>query len=120
MRVPFFKVRLDDDRRASLANAALNAISGGKYILGPNVEAFEAECATYLGARHAIGVSSGTDALIASLTALGIGPGDEVIVPSFTFVATATAVARVGARPVFVDVRNDDLTMDAELACRAI
>lgn len=120
MRVPFFEVRHDDARRTELACAAHNALRRGKYILGPDVEAFEAECATYLKAEHAIGVSSGTDALIASLMALDIGPGDEVIVPAFTFVATAVAVARVGARPVFVDVRDDDLTMDIVCMAKAI
>ncbi|MFW6286666.1 MAG: DegT/DnrJ/EryC1/StrS family aminotransferase, partial [Candidatus Sumerlaeota bacterium] len=79
-----------------------------QFILGSHVEAFEKACAKMMGVPHAIGVNSGTDALLMSLKALGIGQGDEVIVPTFTFVAVADVVVRMGARPVFVDV--DPLT----------
>ena len=76
----------------------------GAFILGPEVAAFERELAAYLGARHVIGVANGTDALVLALRALGIGPGDDVVVPSFTFYASAEAVPLTGARPVFCDV----------------
>lgn len=112
MKVPFFdRTRADYAIREELLDASVRVLRSGGYILGAEVEAFERECAAYLGARHAVGCSSGTDALILALMALGIGPGDEVIVPAYTFVATAAAVVRVGARPVFVDVDADTLCM---------
>ena len=76
----------------------------GRYILGPEVEAFEREFADYLGVRHCVGVANGTDALTIALRALGIGPGDEVVMPSFTFYATAEAAIVAGAKPVFCDI----------------
>lgn len=82
------------------------------FVLGKYVEAFEKECAEYLGVKHAVGVSSGSDALLISLMAAGVGQGDEVIVPGFTFFATAGAVARLGAKPVFCDVREEDFNID--------
>jgi len=87
-------------------------LESGEFILGPNVASFEREAADYLGAAEAIGVANGTDALVLVLDALGIGPGDEVICPSFTFYATAEAIARRGATPVFADV--DALTMNLD------
>jgi dTDP-4-amino-4,6-dideoxygalactose transaminase len=76
----------------------------GRYILGPEVEAFEREFADYCGARHCIGVANGTDAITIALRALGVGPGDEVVVPSFTFYASVEAAVNAGATPVFCDV----------------
>ena len=84
------------------------------FILGPNVAAFEQEAAGYLGVREAIGVANGTDALVLVLDALAVGPGDEVICPSFTFYATAEAIARRGATPVFADVDPATMNLDPE------
>jgi dTDP-4-amino-4,6-dideoxygalactose transaminase len=89
-------------------------LESGRFIFGPEVEAFEREAAAYLDVPHAIGVANGTDALILSFDAMGIGRGDEVICPAFTFYATAEAVARVGATPVFADVDPITLNLDPE------
>ncbi|MBD3854054.1 MAG: aminotransferase class I/II-fold pyridoxal phosphate-dependent enzyme, partial [Acidobacteria bacterium] len=83
-----------------------------RFILGTEVEDFEREAAQALGVAHAVGVTSGTDALLEALMALGVGAGDEVVMPTFTFFATAGVVARLGARPVFVDVDPVDYCMD--------
>jgi dTDP-4-amino-4,6-dideoxygalactose transaminase len=87
-------------------------LDGMELLLGPQVRAFEAEFAEYLGVVHGVGVSSGTDALQVALRACGVGPGDEVIVPSHTFFATVEAVLHAGATPVFVDVEPETLTLD--------
>src|ERR1700733_14794701 len=79
----------------------------GVYILGPEVEAFERELADYIGVRHVIGVANGTDAITIGLRALDVGPDDEVVVPAFTFYASAEAIVNAGARPVFCDVDAD-------------
>jgi dTDP-4-amino-4,6-dideoxygalactose transaminase len=86
----------------------------GAFILGPNVQAFEKEIADYVGVAHAVSVANGTDALVLSLRALGIGPGDEVITTPYTFYATAEAVSVVGATPVFADILADSFTLDPE------
>src|ERR1035438_2552105 len=90
--------------REAIMSKIAEVVAGGRFVLGPEVQAFEAEFAAYLGVRHVVGVANGTDAIAIALRALGIGPGDEVVVPAFTFYATAEAVVDVGARPVFCDV----------------
>jgi UDP-N-acetyl-3-dehydro-alpha-D-glucosamine 3-aminotranferase len=90
--------------RATIMERVAGVVSSGQFILGPEVRAFEAELADHLGVRHVIGVANGTDALVIALRALGVKPGDDVVLPSLTFYATAEAVADIGARPVFCDV----------------
>jgi dTDP-3-amino-3,4,6-trideoxy-alpha-D-glucose transaminase len=91
-----------------------SVLVSGEFILGPNVAAFEREAAAYLGVSESIGVANGTDALVLVLDALGVDPGDEVICPSFTFYATAEAIARRGATPVFADVDAATMNLDPE------
>lgn len=95
-------------------------IDSGHYILGPNVRLLEAEAAIYLGVKHAVGVANGTDALVLTLDACGIGPGDEVITTPFTFFASAEAISRVGAVPVFVDIDEQTYNLDVERLEEAI
>src|SRR5215210_719238 len=101
--VPLFARSLEPyhDR---LAEALDRVVRSDRFILGPEVEAFEGEFADYLGVRHCVGVANGTDALTIVLSALGVGPGDEVVMPSFTFYATAEAALVLGARPVYCDI----------------
>src|SRR5918997_3357369 len=101
--VPLFASSLEPyhDR---LSEALERVARSGRYILGPEVEAFEEEFASYLGLRHCVGVANGTDALTIALRAAGVGPGDEVVMPSFTFYATAEAALVIGAQPVFCDI----------------
>ncbi len=98
--------------------AAVRVLRSGHYVLGPEVEALEAELGAMLGLGNVISCASGTDALCLALRALGIGPGDEVLVPAFTFAASAEAAALTGARPVFVDIDPDTFLIDLE-SCRA-
>lgn len=100
------------DVGAEVEAAALRVLRSGRYVLGPEVEAFEREFAEFTGVRHAIGVNTGTSALHLSLLSLGVGPGDEVITVAYTFVATVAAIMYCGARPVLVDVDGGTLTLD--------
>jgi dTDP-4-amino-4,6-dideoxygalactose transaminase len=101
--VPLFATSLDRYRERLTARLAAVAASG-RYILGPEVSAFEDEFAAYCGARHCVGVANGTEAITIALRALGVGAGDEVVVPSFTFYASVEAIVNAGAAPVFCDV----------------
>ncbi len=106
--------------RDDISRAALDLLESGQYVLGPAVDAFEKSAAQALGVRHAIGVANGTDALLLSLRALGVGPGDEVITTPFSFIATAEVVSLLGATPVFVDIEPDMFNLDPQLIEAAI
>src|SRR3954452_7027036 len=121
MLVPLFDTRTPlEPLRARLDAAIAAVLDEQRYILGPNVAAFEEEFAGYCGARHAVGVANGTDALVLALRALGAGPGDEVVVPSFTFYASAEAIPHTGARPVFCHVDPDTFCVTAETVKAAL
>lgn len=98
--------------KPEIDEAIQGVLNSGKFILGPNEKVFEIEIAQYLGVKHAIGVASGTDALLIALRASDVGPGDEVIVPSFSFFATAGTVLTLGAKPIFVDIDPDTYLMN--------
>jgi dTDP-4-amino-4,6-dideoxygalactose transaminase len=120
MKVPFIDLTRQHAALATeLTRAAASVIERAQFILGPEVSAFEREFAASCRVEHAIGVASGTDALHLALMALGVGPGDEVIVPAFTFVATAEMVSHLGARPVFADV-DATLNLDPDDAARCV
>jgi dTDP-4-amino-4,6-dideoxygalactose transaminase len=104
MKVPMLDLAAEHaPYRAELQSAFDRVLDSGRFVLGPEVEAFEREIGAWIGTSHAIGVSNGSDALLLALQAVGVGPGDEVICPTYTFFATAGAVARLGGVPVFVD-----------------
>ncbi|HEX4465979.1 MAG TPA: DegT/DnrJ/EryC1/StrS family aminotransferase [Solirubrobacteraceae bacterium] len=106
--------------REELRTAVARVLDSERYILGPEVAAFEDEFASYCGARHAIGVANGTEAITIALRAIGVGPGDDVIVPSFTFYASAEAIPHTGARPVFCDVDPETFCVTAETVRAAL
>lgn len=103
-----------------LGPAIKEFLASGQYVLGPAVEGFEREAAAYLGAGHSVGVGSGTDALLITLRALGVGEGDEVVTTPFTFVASADVIARLRAKPVFVDVDAGTLNISPAAAAEAV
>src|SRR3954454_6031193 len=106
--------------RDQVMRAIGEAIDSGRYILGPRVAEAERAFAAHTGAAHGIGVANGTDALVIALRAVGVQPGDEVICPSFTFYATAEAVAGVGATPVFADIEPDTFCLDPQAVEAAV
>src|SRR5256714_7179287 len=103
-----------------LHEALARVLGSGQVILGPEVAALARELADYCGAAHAVGCASGTDALLLALHALGVGPGDEVILPPFTFFATAGSVLRTGATPVFADIDPETFNIDPAAVARAV
>lgn len=117
MKVPLLDVNAQNQPlREPILAAMARVLDAGHFILGPEVERFEAELATATGVRRAVGVSSGTDALLAALMALGVAPGDEVVTTPFSFFATVGCIARLGARPVFVDIDPATFNLDARAA----
>jgi dTDP-4-amino-4,6-dideoxygalactose transaminase len=121
MNVPFVDLKaLHRPIEGELSEAIARVLRNVSFVQGPEVKAFEEDFARYLGVRHCVAVNSGTAALHLTLLALGIGPGDEVITVSHTFIATSEAISAVGARPVFVDIDPVNYTMDPTLVEAAI
>lgn len=121
MTIPFVDLKCNSPKiRREITAAVEQAIDDGQYILGDQVAAFEHSFARFCGGKHGIGLGNGTEALHLTLRALGIGPGDEVITAANTFVATALAIAYVGATPVLVDVDPNDYLIDVDLIEQAI
>lgn len=119
--VPLFETNaLIAPLRGEIIARIAEVVEGSRFILGPNVVAFEQEFAAYCGAKHAVGVANGTDAITIALRALGVGPGDEVVVPSFSFYASAEAIGPTGATPVFCDIDPDTFCVTAETVKRAL
>jgi dTDP-4-amino-4,6-dideoxygalactose transaminase len=119
--IPLVDVKAQYERLVpQIQERIAQVLDSGVFILGPNVQAFEREAAEYLGVPRTVGVANGTDALVLALDALGIGPGDEVICPAFTFYATAEAIARRGATPVFADIDPATLNLDPEDAAARV
>ena len=119
--IPMADLKLQYEQlKSEIDPCVAEVLKNTQFIMGPNVHAFEEEAAEYLGVNHAISCASGTDALQLALMAAGIGPGDEVITPAFTFIATAEAIGAVGATPVFVDIHPDTFNIDAAAVAAAI
>jgi dTDP-3-amino-3,4,6-trideoxy-alpha-D-glucose transaminase len=106
--------------RTQLRQAIDRVLDSERFILGPEVDAFEREFAAYCGAEHAVGVANGTDAITIALRAMGVGPGDEVVVPSFTFYASVEAIQPTGATPVFCDIDPDTYCVTADTVQAAL
>jgi dTDP-4-amino-4,6-dideoxygalactose transaminase len=121
MKIPVLDLKAQYLTLKDEIQVAINSVLENQhFILGPEVKALEGEIAAYCGTKYAVGVASGTDALILGLKVCGIGPGDEVIVPSFTFIATADAVSMLGAKPVFAEIQADTFNIDPDSIERQI
>ena len=121
MPIPAFDLtRQYASLKEEIDGAVRRVVESGQFVLGEEVEALEVEVAAFLGASHAVGVASGTDALHLVLRAAGIGPGDEVLVPAFTFIAPAEVVVYCGATPVFVDIDPSTFALDPDAAASAL
>src|SRR5947207_3642867 len=119
--IPFIDLAAQRRRLGrAIDEAVARVLAHCQFIMGPEVAALEADLAAFCGARHAIACASGTDALLLPLMARGIGPGDAVICPSFTFAATAEVVVLLGATPVFADVEAASFNLDPESLVRAV
>ena len=121
MNIPLLDLKAQYQSMRSEMLAEIEATCDDQgFILGPRVVALEQAVAKYVGSAHAVGVASGSDALLLALMALGVRPGDEVATVPFTFFATAGAISRLGAKPVFVDIQRDTFNMDPALLERAL
>ena len=121
MEVPFVDLKAQyNSIKNKIDQAIAEVLNNTSFIGGEKVKEFEAKFAEYIGVNHAIGCANGTDAIEIALEALGVGPGDEVLIPAYTWVSTASAVSRAGAEPVFVDVHEDYYTLDADLIEQSI
>lgn len=121
MKVPFIDLAaIHAPLRSEIDAAIARVIDESRFVGGPEVAAFEEELAAAVGAGLAVGVSSGTDALLAALMALGVGPGDEVVTTPFSFIATAATITRLGARPVFADIEEESFNLDPAAAASAV
>ena len=121
MNVPFFDMKpILKDSDDMITQALVEVIDSGQFILGPQVRGFEGAVAEYAGTEYAVGVASGTDALILALKALGINRGDAVLTTAYSFIASASAIALIGAVPVFVDINPVTFNMDPEKIADAL
>jgi dTDP-3-amino-3,4,6-trideoxy-alpha-D-glucose transaminase len=121
MGVPLFDTSTPlEPLREELHAAITRVLDSERFILGPEVESFEQEMAAYCGVRHAVGVANGTEAITIALRAMGVGPGDEVLVPSFTFYASAEAIPATGATPVFCDIDPQTFCINAETVAETL
>jgi dTDP-4-amino-4,6-dideoxygalactose transaminase len=121
MTIAFIDLAAQQDRiRPQIEGAIARVLAAGQYISGPEVALFERQLESFCGAKHALGCANGTDALLLAVMALGIGKGDAVFVPSFTFAASAEVMPYVGATPFFVDVREDTFNLDIDSLKRSI